>query len=149
MTMRHATQADIPAMVALGEQMHAESPYYRGLAWDGEKVAATIANLLAIPHGFARVVEGEGGQIVGGMLAMAVPHWCSQDLVACDLALFVAQNRRGGLAASRLLGEYRAWAADLGCKLVQFGVMTGVQVEQTVALCERLGWEKQGVVLCV
>jgi len=24
-----------------------------------------------------------------------------------------------------------------------------VQVEQTVALCERLGWEKQGVVLCV
>lgn len=145
--MRYATQADIPAIVALGEQMHAESPHYRGLTWDGQKVAETAANLLAIPHGFARVVESDG-QIVGGMLALAVPHWCSRDLVACDLALYVAQNRRGGLAAARLIGEYRAWAVGLGCKLVQLGVMTGIQVDQTVSLGERLGWKQQGVVLC-
>lgn len=145
--IRDATLDDVPALVALGHLMHAEAPHFRGLAWDGDKVARLAEHLIGSPLGFARVLERDG-EVVGGILAMAVEHWCSPDLVSCDLALFVRPDCRGGTAAARMLCGYREWAHGLGCKLVQFGVMTGVCVEQTEALAKRLGWTRQGVVLC-
>ena len=148
MTMlRDATHADVRAIVALGEMMHAESPHYRVLRFDGEKLAATVAQLIDAPAGLVRVVE-QGGEIVAGVLALAVEHWCSRDLVSCDLAVFVRADHRGSLIGARLLDDYRAWATGLGCAMVQFGVMTGINVEQTQALAMRLGWKRQGVVLC-
>lgn len=148
MTMRAATIEDVPAIVALGELMHAESPHFAGLAWDADKVARTVAHLIDSPRGFVQVVEREG-QIVGGVMALAVEHWSSSDLTACDLAVFIHPERRGGMLAARLLTAYRQWAEGLGCKLVQFGILTGVAVEQTEGLAVALGWKRQGVVLCV
>lgn len=145
--LRDATRDDIPAIVALGALMHAESPHFRVLTWDGDKVARTVAHLIDSPHGLALVAE-QGGEIVGGVLALAVEHWGSPDLVACDLALFIRPQSRGGMAGARLLDAYRRWADGLGCKITQLGVMTGVNVEQTQALGLRLGWRQQGVVLC-
>lgn len=146
--MRPATVEDIPAIVALGELMHAESPHFARLSWDAEKVARTMAQLIDSPHGWVRVVERDG-QIVGGMAALAVEHWSSSDLIACDLALFVHPERRGGITAARLLAGYRQWAEGLGCKLVQFGILTGVNVASTEGMASMLGWKRQGVVLCV
>ena len=145
--IRDAAHADIHAIVALGELMHAESPHYRALSWDAGKVAEMVARLIDSPHGLALVLE-RGDQIIGGVLALAVEHWSSRDLVACDLAMFVRPECRGGIAAARLLESYRLWAESLHCRLIQFGVMTGVHVEQTEALAMRLGWRRQGVVLC-
>lgn len=145
--IRAATPHDIPALVALGRLMHAESPIYSRLRFDADILARNLKAVMTSPHGFSQVCEIDG-ELAGGMVAAAVPHWCSPDLVACDLALFIHPEHRGGTAAVRLLTAYRDWAGDTGAVLVQFGVMTGVNVERTQAMCERLGWERQGVVLC-
>lgn len=145
-TMRHATADDIPRLVELGRLMHAESPFYSRMTFDAEKLAATIAHTIESPRGFARVLEQEEG-IQGGMLALVTPHWFSKDLAACDLALFIDPMYRGGLGAVRLLNAYAVWARDAGATLVQFGIMTGVNVETTARLCERLGWRRAGMVM--
>lgn len=142
--IRTATTADIPRMVDLGRLMHEESPVYRRLTFSADRLAQSLA--VAIRDGFARVVEKDG-QIIGGMAAIAMQHWCSEDMVSSDLALFIAPECRGGMAAARLITAYTAWAADLGIKLPMLGVTAGIDTEITVALCERLGWRRFGVLM--
>ncbi|MFN0185634.1 MAG: N-acetyltransferase family protein [Aquabacterium sp.] len=145
--IREASDRDIPALVALGRAMHDESPRWCRLAYDAEKVANTLRVLVGAPWGYVWVAEDADDQIVGGMVAAATAHWSSADLVATDLALFVAPAARGGLAPVRLLRAYRAWAVNVGAKLVQVGITTGVQTEESAALMERVGFRRCGVVL--
>ena len=142
--IRPAEYTDVPSLVELGAIMHAESPVFCKLTFDREKLYTTIGNV--IEHGFAMVYESNG-HIRGVILAMVAPHWFSKDLFTCDLALFIEPQHRGGIAAVRLLNAYANWAQESGAKLIQFGIMTGVGVETTAALCERLGWKRAGVVM--
>lgn len=142
--IRQAVFADIPRLVELGAVMHAESPVFSRLRFDPQRLEATAR--YAIEHGFARVYV-VGGSIVGGMLAIAAPHWCSSDLVACDLALFIDPAHRGGIAAARLLTQYAQWAQDMGAVMIRFGVTTGVHPAQTQALAETLGWRPTGITM--
>lgn len=144
--IRPATAADIPRMVELGRAMHAESPVFSRMRFDPEKLAATIAHMIDSPGGFAYVAV-HGGQVVGGLVAMAAPHYFSPDLVACDLAFFMAADHRGGLSMVRMVGEYVRWAQGMGAVLIQLGLMTGVNVGQTEALLTRLGWHRAGLVM--
>jgi len=144
--IRPATSADIPRMVELGRVMHGESPVFCRLTFDAEKLAATIASTIASPAGFARVSEHDG-VVIGGMVAMVSPHWFSPDLVACDLALFIDPEYRGGMSAVRLISAYTAWAKGHGAALIQIVVMTGVNVDKTEALLHRLGWHRSGLVM--
>ena len=144
--IRPATPDDIPRMVELGRAMHGESPTFSRLRFDADKLAATIAHTIASASGFAYVAE-QGGQVVGGMLGMITPHYFSHDLVACDLALFMAPEHRGGMAAVRLLDTYVKWSAHNGAVLTQLGVMAGVNVDKTEALLHRLGWHRSGLVM--
>lgn len=143
--LRDATPADIPRLVQLGEVMHAESPVFRGLRFSAERLAVSIGRVIEL-GGFAKVVEIDG-EIVGGMLALAVQHYASADLVASDLALFVAPQHRGGLAGPRLLNAFAHWARDVGAVLTMLGITTGVEPEKTEALCLRLGWERVGSIM--
>ena len=145
--LRDATTDDVPALVDLGRVMHAESPTFAALRFDEAKLAATIVHVIQSPDGFARVATDAGGDVVGAMLGLATPHWFSPDRVACDLALFIRPEHRGGMAAVRLLNAYAHWAEDIGAALVMFGVMTGVEPEKTEQLCSRLGWRRGGVVM--
>lgn len=146
MMIRAATLEDIPRMVELGRVMHGESPVFCRLRFDGAQLASTIASTIASPAGFAHVAE-HGGQVVGGMLAMVAPHYFSPDLVACDLALFMAPEHRGGMAGVRLISAYVGWAESMGAAVTQLGVMTGVNVDKTEALLHRLGWHRAGLVM--
>jgi|DEB19_MinimDraft_2_1074335.scaffolds.fasta_scaffold00935_2 GNAT superfamily N-acetyltransferase len=144
--IRNATSEDIPRMVELGRLMHAESPNFRGMRFDADKLASAVRHAINSPAGFAGVAERDG-QVIGGLVAMAVPHYFSPDEVACDLALFVAPEHRGGMAAARLVAAYRDWGKALGVAKVQMGVMAGVEAWMVEALCERLGARRVGVVM--
>jgi GNAT superfamily N-acetyltransferase len=141
--IRPATLIDVPAMLALGEAMHDESPRFAALPWNGAKVRAMIEHLIARPEGLALVAEHDGA-LVGGFLGFAAPHFASDALVSCDLALYVAQDRRGGIAAARLLRGYVAWAQARGVALIQLGVTTGVNVEATSRLFASVGFVPAG-----
>lgn len=143
--IRPATPDDMVAMIALGARMHAESRY-RVLSFSPAKLRTTLQFLLSAQTGFLWVAEVHG-EVVGGLAAMCAPHWASDDLMATDLALFMAPEHRGGMAVARLVKQYRRWARAAGAKLVDLGVTTGVHTEETAQLLERLEFRRCGVVL--
>lgn len=141
--IRLATLIDVPAMVDLGQAMHAESPRFSVLPWNGAKLRALIETLIAQPEGLALVAVRDG-VVIGGFLGMAVPHFASDALVSCDVALYVAQDRRGGMAAARLLRAYVQWAKARGAVLIQAGITTGVNLKATSRLFASVGFEPAG-----
>ena len=147
MGIRQATLDDLPALINIGEIMQAESPRFSELSFSAARLGHTLAGLIKSPMGFVWVAEAEGGEVVGSMVAAAYQHWASDDLVSSDLALFMAPSHRGGSAAARLARKYHQWARDLGVRLIQQGVTTGVHTDQTVQLLERLGMKRCGVIL--
>lgn len=144
--IRPATINDIPALIKLGAQMHVESPRFCRLRFSPAKVESTLLQLMSMPLGFLWVAEHEEG-LIGGLAAVAGPHWCSDDLVANDLALFIDREHRGGISALRLVNRYRCWVKEIGAVIGQLGVTTGIDTEGTANLFERLGFERCGVIL--
>lgn len=140
MNLRMATLDDLPAIVVLGRQMHASSTY-APMDYDPDRVKETVACLLDKSQ-FVVVAEDTNGQVVGGMLGTVTQSWFGQDMVANDLALFVSQDARGGMAAVRLLKAFVQWAKLAGAKQIRPGVTTGhVRAEQ---LFDKLGFTRCG-----
>jgi len=144
-SVRAATLADLPRLALLGERMHAESPRFRRLRFNADRLAALLAR--AVDHPEMLLLVGElGGEVVGGFLGIVSQHWCSDDAVATDLALFVDTERRGGILAPRLLREYVRWAQARGAVLITAGVTTGIQTEMAERLYEAIGMTRCGAI---
>lgn len=141
--VRPATAADIPALVALGHVMHAEAAALRHATFDEAKVERALS--VSISHGCAFVHEAEGA-IDGAFCAVLVERWFSTDRYVTDLGLFVRPDRRGGLTACRLLDAFLFWCERMKIPPadVVIGVSTGVHVEATGQLYERLGFRRVG-----
>jgi GNAT superfamily N-acetyltransferase len=144
--IREATLDDLPRLLLLGRRMHMESERFQRLTFDRERLSKTLQFAIESPEFFSWVAESDD-VVVGGMFAVLTPHWFSPDLTSSDLALFMQPEHRGTMAPVRLLNAYAAWARGMGAKHILFGVMTGVHVEETARLCERLGWRRAGVVM--
>lgn len=144
--LRLATLDDIPRMIELGRAMHAESPAFSAMSFDADRLADTARAAITSSHGFAAVAEREG-VVVGGLLAMATPHYFSRDLIACDLALFIDSGYRGGMAGPRLIGAYAQWARSIGAAKTLLACMAGINSDVLEALCLRLGGRRAGVVM--
>lgn len=140
--IRNATHDDIPTMIALGEAMHAESRYAR-FPWNSERVAALIATLIDSDDGLALVAE-EGGEIIGGILAAIEESFFGPARFACEFAVFVRPDARGGMVAARLLSTYAQWARERGAELVQAGITTGVATESSARLYSMVGFQPVG-----
>ena len=140
--IREATTADVDRMLELGEAMHRESRY-APLAWNADRVRAMIAALIGSQDGLAIVAE-RSGRIVGGFLGEISPFYFSDATVASDYAVFLDKSERGGITAARLIREFVEWADQRGATRIQIGVTTGITVDSTCRLFERLGFVETG-----
>lgn len=145
MSIRNATQADMPELLKLGKAMHEESRW-SALPFAEEKVRDLLVGLTVVPHGFLMVAE-QGGQIIGVYAGWCGEHFFTHQKVASDFAVFVTPGKRGGLAAMQLIGAFIYWAKGQGAAIIQTGVSTGVLVEETTSLYERMGFETIGPIM--
>jgi len=134
--IRPATPQDIPALLALGRAMHAES-WYGYLPFDEQKLSGLLARLIG-GEGFVEVYETEG-HVNGVMVGAISEMWFCRAGIACDLALFVYPGRRGSIAACRLTQRFIEWARAHGAAEVCMAVSTGVRIQETGRLYEALG----------
>ncbi|CAJ0800794.1 hypothetical protein LMG18090_04047 [Ralstonia mannitolilytica] len=142
MSIRVATQADVPRILDLGEEMHAESPRWSRLSFSRERAGETLHTLLTSDDGVVYVAE-RGGEIIGGIAGAIGPHWSSDDRLAREVSLFITKEARGSLAASRLIVALQAWAKLRGAIWTDVGTSTGLDPEVTARL-----YELHGAVRC-
>ena len=143
--IRPANADDIPRLVDLGAVMHCESPRFRDFAYQPARVASMLEWLMGSPQGLVLVADQQFEGVIGGLMAMAMPHYACELVQASDLAFFVHPDYRGGTAALRLVDGYRAWAHSIGAE-PSIGVNTGVQPERTARLLAALGAEQTGTI---
>lgn len=143
--IRPAHAGDIPRLVDLGAVMHSESPRFRDFAYQRERVVSMIEWLMGSPQGLVLVADQQFEGVIGGIMAMTMPHYACELVQASDLALFVHPEFRGGSAALRLVRGYLDWARDMGAE-PSIGVNTGVQPERTGKLLAALGAEQTGTI---
>jgi len=133
---------DVPTLIELGRVMHQESPRFRGMDYDEEKLMQLGANL--VNQGGIFLAEKDGKPL-GMILGMVTEHFFGHDLMACDLAVYVHPDHRGGTLAVRLIKKYEAWAFSMGAKVITMGVSTEVEADRTGQLYKRLGYRMTGV----
>lgn len=138
--IRRAGEADLDALVALGQAMHAESPRYRDHSFSPEKVRALAVTLMAQPERAAVLVAEVDGEVVGVFTAFACARWFGDDVMVSDLAVYVVPEHRGSSLFFRLVKAAERWAASVGARDLEIGVSTGVQQDVTVRAYQRMGY---------
>lgn len=109
--VRAAITADIPAVVALGQEMFALSTFAQFTSYDAASVVATLDSLMVFKDGCVLVAD-DAGQVEGFVCALITPLYCNQAVrVLSELAWFVAPSKRkAGLGGMLMIG-IEQWAA--------------------------------------
>jgi hypothetical protein len=147
--VRRAVKADFPAMVALGEKMHAAGKF-AFLPYSPTKCRALLERLDgSAPHALLLVAEAAtaGGQrrIIGMSIMVASDYFfCDGPILAHDLLLWVEPGERGSAAADDMMGQIVDWAAQLGCAEVKIGTWQGEATARSGAFLARARFERVG-----
>jgi GNAT superfamily N-acetyltransferase len=141
--VRPAACEDVDAIVAMGARMHAGSAY-SFLPYDSAKVRRCVLDHIAHPESLCALVAVEGGVPVGMMGGYISDYFFCDEKIACDMVIYVEPGRRGTLAAVRLIGAFREWAAARGAREICLGISTGRDTERTGRFYERLGLRAVG-----
>lgn len=147
MNIRKAEHRDLEEALILGWEMHQESRY-KSMDFNLEKVAQFF-QMAMFSNEYLFLVAEKNSRVVGGFIGYAMPHWCSDDLVAGDFALYVAPEFRGTTTAFRMIRRYVKWAKDKGVseEFIGLGITTGVHTDATQRLYEKSGFELTGLTM--
>ena len=145
MIVRPFRRSDFDQLWILAERMWKESPNYRGLELDKEKLTQ-LGEAILRRRDICGFVAENGEGIEGFFAGMVTPYWFGNQQIASDLALFVDQTKRGGRTALKLIKAYESWATSHGVQEICLGVTTGVEADRTVQLYDRLGYPESGII---
>jgi GNAT superfamily N-acetyltransferase len=143
MVRRFVQQQDFEAVMDMAKAMHRESPIHRAHPFSEARVAALLVAIADFDEFFAQVAY-DGGDLVGFSLVMVSPMYFSEDLEMLDFAFYVAEDRRGAIAAVKLVKGWEAWARQQGAVVMRPGVSTGINDERAGAFLEHMGYALTG-----
>lgn len=143
MRVRLADPSDIPALLVLGRAMHAESRY--GIyPFDEARAVAAARRALAEPGRHAVLVAERAGAMIGYCHVAASEFLFSAEMGSTLQLLYVLPDKRGSLAAVKLLHAARRWARLAGAREILFGASSGVAIARTDRMMRRLGFTVVG-----
>jgi GNAT superfamily N-acetyltransferase len=146
--IRKAEVQDIPALVEIGRLFHAEAEHFSKCDYSSNKVISFLENLLTNEDALVNVIERDG-VIIGGMAAIIFQEWYSTDPLATDICVFILPEHRGSTAAAELIQSYKAWAKEKGAVYSLISVGSGINMERTQQLYEKLGARYIGPLLAI
>lgn len=137
--IRRGTPKDLPAIIEMGHRLCDRTPQAH-VKRDRESIAQTIGSCMASGLGCVFVAEHEG-KLTGVIVGMAQQYWFSRQRQAVDL-MFVSERPGDGM---RLLRAFIDWAWKVpGVVEVAGAQSSGIDIERTVELYERLGFKHVG-----
>ena len=132
--IRRATADDIERLMDMGERFVRETKYRSLVTLRPERLAESIANVLASPSGVV-LVSGSDASLTGMIAMLVYDHPFSGERTAFELVWWVEPEARGD--GVRLLRAAEEWAREEGATKVQMVAPN----ERVGALYERLGYE--------
>lgn len=132
-------------VLELAHEMHAESVTQCNFPLDEEKLLQQLAMSQTMPDTVYVRLAILGADVLGGFFGVISTTFFSPKPACKDMVWFVRKNRRGGLAALRLVADFEQWGLDHGVRDFYLGQSTGVAIETTMKLYEHLGYEVVGV----
>jgi GNAT superfamily N-acetyltransferase len=139
--IRKAIRSDVQALVGMAFAMWHESPRYNKVGFDPNKMTWLLGHMIDNDECAVFVAE-ERGSLFGMIGVLTAPYFFSEERYACDLAVYVAPDRRGGTAGIRLVKAAEEWAESVGVREIQLGVSAGIDAERVGKLYEKLGYER-------
>jgi GNAT superfamily N-acetyltransferase len=145
MAIRFASIDDVPALVALGERMHALTRS-RTLDYKPQKVAQALTDVITKgQHKYVFfVATGAHAQVVGGLLGVLEQHMFSDQLTASVMHFDVLPEARMGGHGVRLLKAFETWCANRKVVEIVFGINSGEHLETLANFAGRMGYRAIG-----
>ena len=141
--IREAKEGDILSIIDMGQNVVRESPRYRTVDYNPQKVRELANILMDKEDGILLVAEKNGNQM-GFFAGMIAPHFFGNNLVASDIAVYVLPFFRNGYTASKLINRFEEWAIEQGAAAIFLTVSTEIHHENTLKFYERLGYRQTG-----
>jgi len=131
-------------VLQLAREMLEESVSHNDMQMDERKLVTQLNASINAPDSVYVRLAVRGTEVLGGFFGVITTVYFSQELAAKDMAWFVTKTRRGSIAAVRLVQDFEEWAKERGAKKFFLGQSTGVNIETTRLLYERLGYRVVG-----
>jgi len=138
--IRRAIRDDIPAIIEMARDMHSESPRYRVLGFEPEKINALALHLMLNKGAGGVLVAEKEGRLVGMFAFHVGQHFFSNDTFASDVVMYVRPEHRGGFVFPRMVRAFEAWADEYLVAEKLLGVSAEIDSQQTIAVLERMGY---------
>lgn len=141
-----SSMEDVERMIDLGREMHAES-VFASMPYLEDKLRAFGRYYIDNPKaGVGVVAEDDNG--VAAMMAMSVhERYFNDERYAYDMLLYVRKDKRGGLAAARVLKDVEKWAKEQSIKEVMVGIFAGISNDTAQRFYSAMGYEPAGIVM--
>jgi len=137
--IRKAQTGDLTELLALGKKLQVLSPY-AAVPLDILTCGQTLGQCISNAFGFAVVAVHEG-KITGFMMGAAVPLWFSKKRSASDIVTYAETPGDG----YRMISRFVKWAWSVPNVIeITLAQSSGIDVERTGALYERVGMKRVG-----
>lgn len=141
--IRKINENDIPALIELGQQMHRESAY-AFLPYQEDKVQQFIIDIINDTETQCALVAEKNDILIGMIAGYIIDYFFCDELLACDMVLFIKKSHRGGLTAFRLARAFRQWAQQQGAVELSLGISTNIHPQRTGQLYQKMGLKYVG-----
>lgn len=132
------------AAVRLGEAMWDESPVYRLVSRDTDKMIEFAYIARADDRTFFQVAVNGDQHVCGFLVGSIAPYGFHDSVFAFDRLVYVEPDMRGTGVVNALIRAFEAWAWDHGAARIVLGTTTGVNTYATEHLYNKLGYETVG-----
>ena len=141
--IRGLEESDSDQIVELAKSLHNKS-YYNFLTFSEDKIRALIKTTIAMPDGTICYVAEEHGKIIGFICGYLIMYASTNDFFTQDLSLYVTPDRRGTVAAKRLIKYLECWAEMKGCKELALSITSDINIKSTGKFYKLLGFSDVG-----
>lgn len=143
--IRKLVLLDLPQLLALGEQyvnsldvpMKIDMSYIAKMAAYG----LTAKNFVCLG-----MVDEDKNALVGFIWGAVNPGMFTPDLTLSDILTFILPEYRGKGLSKELFAEYERRGKELGAKFIQLSTISGSNMEETVEVYERFGYNLTGYI---
>lgn len=140
--VRFAVPSDIPALIAMGRQMHVQSRY-AWMAFSSDRLWKFLERIIPSKQHCVIVAADSdttlGMPLSGVLMASTHLYPFSSDAMAQMDYLYVAPARRGSPIAMKMLAGFRRWANNREVAEIVIANQFGVNQVATGKLLNRLG----------